>query len=82
VSRPLREEGLGAGLGFSEGGLRLRGTGGGIMGRSSYIYVSSARVGIGVVRALGGRKGASSVIATGFLGCGEAACEDSLDDHD
>ncbi len=81
MSRPLREEGLGAGLGFSEGGLRLRGTGGGMMGRSSYIYVSSVRVGIGVVRALGEGRERRQLSRRGFLD-GEAACKDSLDDHD
>ena len=53
VSRPLVEVELGARTDFSEGGLRLRGTGGGMTGRPSYICVNSASVGIGVVRALG-----------------------------
>ena len=53
VSCPLGEdEGLGTAAGLSEGGLRLRGTGGGMTGRSPYICVSSVSVGIGVVRAL------------------------------
>jgi hypothetical protein len=59
VSCPLVEE-LGTRTGFSEGGLRLRGTGGGMTGRPSYICVNSANVGIGVVRALA--KNPSSVI--------------------
>ena len=53
VSHPLVGVELGAGTGFSEGGLRLRGTGGGMTGRPSYICVNSASVGIGVLRALG-----------------------------
>ena len=53
VSHPLVEVELGAGTGFSEGGLRLRGTGGGMTGRPSYRCVNSASVGIGVARALG-----------------------------
>ena len=53
-SRPLGEyEGLGMAPSFSDGGLRLRGMGGGRMGRSSYICVNSVSVGIGVERALG-----------------------------
>lgn len=52
VSCPLEGVDLGAGIGLSEGGLRLRGTGGGITGRPSYICVNSDNVGIGVVRAL------------------------------
>lgn len=44
----LDTEGLAAG-----GVLRLRGRGGGMVGRRSYMCVSSASVGIGVVRALG-----------------------------
>jgi hypothetical protein len=38
---------------FSDDGLRLRGRGGGMTGRPSYMCVNSASVGIGVVRALG-----------------------------
>jgi hypothetical protein len=53
VSCPLVEEELSTRTGFSEGGLRLRGTGGGMTGRPSYRCVNSASVGIGVVRALG-----------------------------
>jgi hypothetical protein len=54
VSRPLGEdEGLGTAPDFSDGGgLRLRGMGGGMMGRPSYICDNSVSVGIGVVRAL------------------------------
>lgn len=52
VSCPLKGADLGTRTGFSEGGLRLRGTGGGMTGRPSYICVNSASVGIGVVRAL------------------------------
>ena len=53
VSSPLGGKGLGTGAAFSDGGLRLRGRGGGMTGRPSYICVNSASVGIGVVRALG-----------------------------
>jgi|SRR6267142_154203 len=54
VSRPLGEdEGLGTAPDFSDRGLRLRGMGGGMMGRPSYICLNSVSVGIGVVRALG-----------------------------
>lgn len=60
VSGPLVEVELGARTGFSEGGLRFRGTGGGMTGRPLYICVNSASVGIGVVRALGADR--SSVI--------------------
>jgi hypothetical protein len=62
VSRPLGEdEGLGTAPDFSDGGLRLRGMGGGMMGRPSYTCVNSVSMGIGVVRALGGEL--SSIIA-------------------
>ena len=53
VSSPLGGEGLETGTAFSDGGLSLRGWGGGMTGRPSYIRVNSASVGIGVVRALG-----------------------------
>lgn len=52
VSCPLKGADLGTRTGFSERGLRLRGTGGGMTGRPSYTCVNSASVGIGVVRAL------------------------------
>ena len=40
----------------AEGVLRLRGRGGGMVGRRSYMCVSSASVGIGVERALEGKR--------------------------
>lgn len=52
VSCLLGGAGRGA-TGFWEGGLRLRGTGGGRKGSPSYMCVNSASVGIGIVRALG-----------------------------
>jgi hypothetical protein len=48
---PLGGGGLETGL-VAGGALRLRGRGGGRMGRPSYMCVSSASVGIGVLRAL------------------------------
>ena len=51
VSSPLGGEGLETGTAFSDGGLGLRGRGGGMTGMPS--YASSTSVGIGVVRALG-----------------------------
>jgi hypothetical protein len=53
VSHPLEGEGFGTAPDFSEGGLRLRGMGGGMTGRPPYRCVSSASVGMGVARALG-----------------------------
>jgi len=80
VSRPLGREGFGTAPGFSEGGLRLRGMGGGMTGRPSYRCVSSARVGMGVVRALGER--VYRQLSGRRDWNGEAVRENSLDDHD
>ena len=80
VSRPLGREGFGTAPGFSEGGLRLRGMGGGMTGRPSYRSVSSASVGMGVVRALGER--AYRQLSGQRYSNGEAVRENSLDDHD
>jgi hypothetical protein len=78
VSRPLRGEGLDARTGFSGGGLRLRGTGGGMTGRPSYTWVNSASVGIGVVRALlGGKDRFISYLGLDL----RFGSEDLLDDH-
>ena len=79
VSRPLGREGFGIAPGFSEGGLRLRGMGGGMTGRPPYRCVSSASVGMGVVRAL--RERAYRQLSGRRDSNGEAVREDSLDDH-
>jgi len=80
VVSPLGREGFGIAPGFSEGGLRLRGMGGGMTGRPPYRCVSSASVGMGVVRALGER--AYRQLSERRDSNGEAVRENSLDDHD
>ncbi len=49
---PVGGDGLDTGVFVAGGALRLRGTGGGMVGRPSYMCASSASVGIGVIRAL------------------------------
>jgi len=49
---PVGGDGLDAEVLVAGGALRLRGRGGGMVGKPSYMCVSSANVGIGVVRAL------------------------------
>jgi hypothetical protein len=59
--------GVGRGTtGFWEGGLRLRGTGGGRTGSPSYMCVNSASVGIGVARALGKNRPQLSKLSLGW----------------
>ena len=80
VSRLLGREGIGTAPIFSEEGWRLRGMGGGIIGRPPYRCVISASVGMGVIRAL--REREYRQLSGRRDSNGEAVRENSLDDHD